>query len=112
SGGGGGAGRGWNRRGGRGAGAGAAGAGQRLGGRRQGPAARAGRARRAGRGTRPGSSNRLQRHFEAARRSGRRSLVVYLCGGDPDLASTERLVPALAAAGADVIEIGVPFSDP
>ena len=58
------------------------------------------------------SSNRLQRHFEAARRSGRRSLVVYLCGGDPDLASTERLVPALAAAGADVIEIGVPFSDP
>ena len=58
------------------------------------------------------TSNRLLRHFEAARRSGGRSLIVYLCGGDPDLASTERLVPALAAAGADVIEIGVPFSDP
>ena len=58
------------------------------------------------------SGNRLQRHFEAARQAGRRSLIVYLCGGDPDLASTERLVPALATAGADVIEIGVPFSDP
>ena len=41
------------------------------------------------------SGNRLQRHFEAARQAGRRSLIVYLCGGDPDLASTERLVPAL-----------------
>ena len=58
------------------------------------------------------SANRLQRHFEEARRTGRRSLIVYLCGGDPDLAATERLVPALAAAGADVVEIGVPFSDP
>jgi tryptophan synthase alpha chain len=58
------------------------------------------------------SGNRLQRHLEGARRAGRRSLIVYLCGGDPDLAATERLVPALAAAGADVIEIGVPFSDP
>jgi tryptophan synthase alpha chain len=58
------------------------------------------------------SAHRLQRHFEEARRTGRRSLIVYLCGGDPDLAATERLVPALAAAGADIVEIGVPFSDP
>jgi len=56
--------------------------------------------------------NRLERHLAGARSSGRRSLVVYLCAGDPDLATTERLVPALAAAGADVIELGVPFSDP
>ncbi len=56
--------------------------------------------------------NRIERHFEAARKGGRRSLVVYLCAGDPDLAATERLVPALAAAGADIIELGVPFSDP
>jgi tryptophan synthase alpha chain len=56
--------------------------------------------------------NRLERHFQRARASGKRSLVVYLCAGDPDLAATERLVPALAAAGADVIELGVPFSDP
>lgn len=58
------------------------------------------------------SSDRLQRHFEGAQQRGRRSLIVYLCGGDPDLAATERLVPALAAAGADIVEIGVPFSDP
>lgn len=56
--------------------------------------------------------SRLERHLAAARSAGRRSLVVYLCAGDPDLAATERLVPALAAAGADVIELGVPFSDP
>jgi len=56
--------------------------------------------------------NRLERHFAGRRSDGRRSLVVYLCAGDPDLAATERLVPALAAAGADVIELGVPFSDP
>jgi len=56
--------------------------------------------------------NRLERHFQTARTSGRKSLLIYLCAGDPDLAATERLVPALAAAGADVIELGVPFSDP
>jgi tryptophan synthase alpha chain len=56
--------------------------------------------------------NRLERHFAAARTAGRKSLIVYLCAGDPDLEATERLVPALAAAGADVIELGVPFSDP
>ncbi len=56
--------------------------------------------------------NRIDRQFASARAAGRPSLIVYLCAGDPDLASTERLVPALAAAGADVIELGVPFSDP
>jgi tryptophan synthase alpha chain len=56
--------------------------------------------------------NRLERQLAAARSDGRRSLIVYLCAGDPDLAATERLVPALAEAGADVIELGVPFSDP
>ena len=56
--------------------------------------------------------NRLEREFEEARAAGRKSLIVYLCAGDPDLASTERLVPALEAAGADIIELGVPFSDP
>jgi len=56
--------------------------------------------------------NRLERQLGAARSGGRRSLIVYLCAGDPDLAATERLVPALAEAGADVVELGVPFSDP
>jgi tryptophan synthase alpha chain len=56
--------------------------------------------------------NRLERLFQESRRTKRKALVVYICAGDPDLATTERLVPALAEAGADVIELGVPFSDP
>lgn len=36
----------------------------------------------------------------------------YITAGDPDLETTERLLPALAEAGADIIELGVPFSDP
>lgn len=56
--------------------------------------------------------NRLERFFTEARASGRKALVVYVCAGDPDLAATEALVPRLATAGADVIELGVPFSDP
>src|SRR6202140_4325336 len=39
-------------------------------------------------------------------------LVAYLTAGDPSLAATEQFVLALANAGADVIELGVPFSDP
>jgi tryptophan synthase alpha chain len=56
--------------------------------------------------------NRLQSVLQGSRRTGRKALVVYVCAGDPDLASTERLVPLLVDAGADVIELGVPFSDP
>jgi tryptophan synthase alpha chain len=56
--------------------------------------------------------NRLERLFAASRRAKGKALVVYVCAGDPDLETTERLVPALAEAGADVIELGVPFSDP
>ena len=56
--------------------------------------------------------NRLERLFAESQKTGRKALVVYVCAGDPDLATTERLVPALAEAGADVIELGVPFSDP
>ena len=39
-------------------------------------------------------------------------LVAYITGGDPTLAATEKIVLAAAEAGADVIELGVPFSDP
>ncbi len=45
-------------------------------------------------------------------RPGKKTLVVYLCAGDPTLEVTARLVPKLAAAGADIIELGIPFSDP
>ena len=55
---------------------------------------------------------RLGRAFERARASGRAALVVFVEAGDPDLATTRRLLPALAEAGADVLELGIPFSDP
>jgi tryptophan synthase alpha chain len=55
---------------------------------------------------------RIGRRFEALKRSGEMGLVAFLTAGDPSLAATESLVLALAEAGADVIELGVPFSDP
>jgi tryptophan synthase alpha chain len=48
----------------------------------------------------------------ALRARGERALVPFVTAGDPDLGVTEALLPALEAAGADLIEIGVPFSDP
>ena len=58
------------------------------------------------------AGNRLRRAFARAAEEKRAALVVYLCAGDPDLATTERLLLAAAEAGADVIEVGMPFSDP
>jgi tryptophan synthase alpha chain len=55
---------------------------------------------------------RLARAFARAKAAGRAALVVFVEAGDPDLATTGRLLPALAAAGADVVELGIPFSDP
>lgn len=55
---------------------------------------------------------RLNAAFARAKEDNRAALVIYLCAGDPDLATTERLILAAAEAGADVIEVGVPFSDP
>jgi len=56
--------------------------------------------------------SRIGRAFSAAKASGRAALVVFVEAGDPDLATTRRLLPALAEAGADVLELGIPFSDP
>lgn len=55
---------------------------------------------------------RIAARFEALRRSGERALIPFLTAGDPDLETTEALVLAMAEAGADLIELGVPFSDP
>ena len=55
---------------------------------------------------------RIADAFENARKDNRAALVIYLCAGDPDLDTTANLVVAAAEAGADVIELGVPFSDP
>jgi tryptophan synthase alpha chain len=55
---------------------------------------------------------RIGERFSALRARGERALVPFLTAGDPDLAATQALVLALAQAGADLIEIGIPFSDP
>jgi tryptophan synthase alpha chain len=57
-------------------------------------------------------NRRIERAFARAKAEARAALVVFVEGGDPDLATTVRLVSALAGAGADLIELGVPFSDP
>lgn len=54
----------------------------------------------------------LTERFRALRASGRRALVCYLTAGHPDRAATVRLLRELPDAGADVLEVGVPFSDP
>jgi len=58
------------------------------------------------------TETRISRRFEELRRKGELGLVAYVTAGDPTLDATERIVLALAEAGADVIELGVPFSDP
>jgi tryptophan synthase alpha chain len=55
---------------------------------------------------------RIGERFAAVRARGEKALVPFVTAGDPDLGVTEALLPALAAAGADVIELGVPWSDP
>jgi tryptophan synthase alpha chain len=57
-------------------------------------------------------SDRIRRRFAALKEEGRAGLVTYLCGGDPDPATSFELIRGLPVAGADVIEVGMPFSDP
>ncbi len=57
-------------------------------------------------------TSRLAAAFDRARAEERAALVIFVTCGDPDRATTRQLVPALAAAGADVIELGLPHSDP
>jgi len=56
--------------------------------------------------------NRLQATFDRLRAKHRPGLVTYVTAGDPDLETSGAILKAIDAAGADVIEIGVPFSDP
>lgn len=56
--------------------------------------------------------SRLERLFREWRGSGHKVLIPYITAGDPDLQATSELIVGMAAAGADVLELGVPFSDP
>lgn len=55
---------------------------------------------------------RIGRLFENLKRDGRKGLIAYLTAGDPSPARTPALVEAMVRGGADLIELGVPFSDP
>lgn len=57
-------------------------------------------------------STRIERRFEALQQEGRAGLVTFLTAGDPNPEIALEIFKGLPAAGADVIEIGVPFSDP
>jgi len=56
--------------------------------------------------------SRIDRCFAEERARGKKALVCFITAGDPDLATTEELVVRIAEAGADIVELGVPFSDP
>ena len=56
--------------------------------------------------------HRLGTTFERLKAKGEKALIAYVMAGDPTLEDTETYVQQLATAGADVIELGVPFSDP
>jgi len=55
---------------------------------------------------------RIQQVFEALLSCGKKALIPYITAGDPELAVTEAAVLAMDQAGADIIELGVPYSDP
>ena len=58
------------------------------------------------------NATRISRRFAELRAAGELGIVAYITAGDPSLDATHKFVLALADAGADVIELGVPFSDP
>lgn len=57
-------------------------------------------------------SGRIRRRFESLRQEGRGGLVTFVTAGDPDYETSKEIVLGLPGAGADVIELGMPFSDP
>ncbi len=56
--------------------------------------------------------NRIDRTFEKLRTDGRKGFVAYICAGDPSLRRTKELALAFEKVGVDIVELGVPFSDP
>lgn len=55
---------------------------------------------------------RLERCFKELEKNRQKALVTFITAGDPDLATTEEMIQTLEKAGADIIELGMPFSDP
>jgi tryptophan synthase alpha chain len=59
-----------------------------------------------------GTQSRIDRRFAALKRDGRSAFVAFITAGDPDYETSKTILLGLPKAGADVIEIGMPFSDP
>lgn len=57
-------------------------------------------------------TGRIEERFASVRRQDRAALMTYVMGGDPDFETSLGIIKALAANGADLIELGMPFSDP
>ncbi len=57
-------------------------------------------------------SNRIDQKFAALRATGSRAFIAYICAGDPSMEATRQLALSLEGAGVDILELGVPFSDP
>ena len=55
---------------------------------------------------------RIEKKFAELKSKGEKALITYIMAGDPDLQETEKLILELEKAGADLIEMGIPFSDP
>ncbi len=55
---------------------------------------------------------RIEDKFSELKKQGRKALITFITAGDPDLATTVRLVRELESKGADIIELGIPYSDP
>lgn len=58
------------------------------------------------------NETRIDRRFAALKKEGRAGLVTFITAGDPDLATSKAILAGLPKAGADIIELGMPFSDP
>ncbi|MBU0570478.1 MAG: tryptophan synthase subunit alpha [Candidatus Omnitrophica bacterium] len=56
--------------------------------------------------------NRIDQAFKRLREEGKKAFIPYVTAGDPDMAVSKEIIGAIADAGADIIEIGIPFSDP
>ena len=56
--------------------------------------------------------NRIDKKFKELQKQGKKAFIAFIMAGDPSLAITKKLIFELDRQGADIIELGVPFSDP